>query len=244
MPYVSSVDATDGLAPLDARRQSLTEMVYESIRGSIVTKRLRPGTVVPEASLAARLRVSKTPVREALLRLQSIGLVEADGARGLRVVSPSEDGIRQAYEVRAVLEQGLCRRAAERADGAARKDLLDAATRSLECAVASDISEGFRRWDKVFHRAVAAAADNPRLSKLSEDAAALASVLRERDVPDVQDAIRCGRQHIDIANAIASGDPDAAAGASDVHVNDVKHMVLEAFRQRYGAEAVTPRPRR
>jgi GntR family transcriptional regulator, rspAB operon transcriptional repressor len=227
-------ESSDGLAPLDTRRQSLTDMVYDSIRGSIVEKRLSPGTVVPEASLAARLQVSKTPVREALLRLQSIGLVESDGGRGLRVVSPSEAAIQEAYEVRVVLEQGLCRRAAERAGRTECEEILGAAKRSLECAKAGDVREGFRSWDKVFHRAVAVAAGNPRLAKLSEDAAALASVLRERDVPDVQDAIRCGRQHIDIAKAIAAGDPNGAAAASDVHVNDVKNMVLKAFRERYG----------
>src|SRR5579862_9670266 len=141
-------DELDGLAPLDGKRQSLTDMVYESIRGSIVAKRLLPGTVVPEASVAARLRVSKTPVREALLRLQSIGLVEPEGVRGLRVVSPSEDGIRHAYEVRAVLEQGLCRQAAERASGTERDEILAAARQSLDCAEAGDISEGFRSWDR------------------------------------------------------------------------------------------------
>lgn len=235
--YLEATASLAGLLPLEVKPQSLTEMVYDAIRTSIVTKRLAPGTVVAEASLAARLQVSKTPVREALLRLQSIGLVEPDGARGLRVVRPSEAAIREAYEVRMVLEEGLCRRAAERATPAQRDEIRNAAVRSLECAEGGDIRGGFRSWDKVFHRAVAVAADNPRLRCLAEDAAALASVLRERDVPGVQDAIRCGRQHLDIADAIERQDPDGASRAAATHVDDVKAMVLDAFRENFEAQA-------
>ncbi len=210
-------------------------MVYDAIRSSIVSKRLAPGTVVAEASLAARLSVSKTPVREALLRLQSLGLVEPDGGRGLRVVAPSEDSIREAYEVRLVLEQGLSRRAAELASTAERDEILDAAERSLQCAEAGDIADGFRAWDRLFHRAISRAAHNARLARLAEDAAVLASVLRERDVPGVQDAIQCGHQHIHIAQAVFRGDPEEAARASDAHVNAVRDMVLPAFHDRYGS---------
>jgi GntR family transcriptional regulator, rspAB operon transcriptional repressor len=227
----------DGLLPLSEKPQSLSEMVYDSIRSSIVSKRLRPGTVVAEASLAARLNVSKTPVREALLRLQSIGLVEPD-RRGLRVVSPSEDSIREAYEVRLILEQGLARRAAEQGSPVERQEILNAAERSLQCAEAGDIAEGFRNWDRAFHRAISAAAHNVRLARLAEDAAVLASVLRERDVPGVQDAIQCGHQHLDMARAVCSDDADGAAGASDAHVNAVRDMVLAAFRERYESRRV------
>ncbi|MDA8313098.1 MAG: GntR family transcriptional regulator [Actinomycetota bacterium] len=220
-------------------------MVYDAIRGSIVSKRLAPGTLVPEASLAVRLRVSKTPVREALLRLQSIGLVEPDGSRGLRVVSPSEDSIREAYEVRLVLEQGLARRAASRASSLQREEILQAAERSFQSAEAGDIVDGFRSWDRAFHRAISSAAGNARLARLAEDAAVLASVLRERDVPDVQDAIQCGRQHLDIAHGICLRDPVAAARASEMHVHAVRDMVLAAFGdtpQRARASHITERP--
>ncbi|HEY1347140.1 MAG TPA: GntR family transcriptional regulator, partial [Streptosporangiaceae bacterium] len=76
------------LAPLTDKPESLTQIVYQTLRDAIISKRLLPGERVSEASLARQLRVSKTPVREALLRLQAIGLVEADGARGGRIVRP------------------------------------------------------------------------------------------------------------------------------------------------------------
>ncbi len=213
-------------------------MVYDAIRSSIVSKRVAPGTVVAETSLAARLNVSKTPVREALLRLRSIGLVEPDGGGGLRVVSPSEVSIREAYDVRLVLEQGLARRAAELASPAERGEILDAAKRSLQCAEAGDIADGFRGWDYAFHRAISRAAHNARLARIAEDAAVFATVLRDRDVPDVEDAVQCGRQHVDIAQGICSSDPEAAARGSNVHVNSVRDMVLATFNDQYASRGL------
>jgi DNA-binding GntR family transcriptional regulator len=227
----SGVTGVEALQPLDAKPESLTQMVYAAIRQAIVSKGLIPGTVVSEASLARRLAVSKTPVREALLRLQAVGLVEPDGMRGLRIVKLSDDVIRQAYEVRMALESDLCRRAAERATATQCQDMAKAAARSLASAEQAD-TDGFRGWDRRFHRAVADAAASPRLAQLAEDALTLAGVLRERDVPGVQDAIRCARQHLAIAEAIADGDGQAAEDGARQHAEDVGAMVLAAFRQR------------
>lgn len=228
----------DGLSPLTEKPQRLTEMAYDAIRSSIVSKRLAPGTAVGEASLASRLRVSKTPVREALLRLQSIGLVELYGSRGFRVVAPSEDSIREAYDARLVLEAGLARLAAEFSSSSEADEILTAAERSLERAEAGDFVEGFRSWDRTFHQAISKAARSARLARMAEDSAVLASVLRDRDVPGVQEAVQCGRQHIEIARGVCSRDPDAAARASAVHVKAVCNIVLLAFADRNGLNGV------
>lgn len=222
------------LDPIGSKPESLSQLVYATIRKAIVSKVLMPGTVVSEAALAQQLTVSKTPVREALLRLQSVGLVEQDGGRGLRVVLPSEALIRQAYEVRWALEGVLARLAAQRADPEEQDAIAAAAAESLAKAEGADI-EGFRHWDRAFHRAVTAAAANSRLAQLADDALSLASVLRERDVPDVQDAIRCARQHLAISHAIGHRQSEDAAAAAEQHVRDVQQMVLDAFLPRLSA---------
>lgn len=81
------------LQPLASRPANLTDLVLDALRQSIVDQTLAPGQQVSEASLAKSLQVSKTPVREALLRLRHIGLVEP-ASRGLRVVRPSAGTIR------------------------------------------------------------------------------------------------------------------------------------------------------
>src|ERR1700716_2927871 len=89
---------------LHTRPESLSEVVYETIRDAIVNRTIPPGVRVTEAGLAKQLNVSKTPVREALLRLREIGLIEPSGVRGGRIILPSPTSIRQAYEVRLALE--------------------------------------------------------------------------------------------------------------------------------------------
>src|SRR2546421_11249040 len=89
--------------PLEAPER-LADMVYEAIRQSIMDKTLAPGSRVTESGIAQQLGVSKTPVREALLRLRRIGVIEPEGVRGARVVSPSRAAIREAYEIREALE--------------------------------------------------------------------------------------------------------------------------------------------
>ena len=222
------------LDPIDSKPESLSQRVYTTIRNAVVSKALMPGTVVSEAAVAQQLTVSKTPVREALLRLQSIGLVEQDGGRGLRVVLPSEARIRQAYEVRWALEGVLARLGALRADPETQESICAAADQSLAKAEAGDI-EGFKHWDRAFHRAVADAAENPRLAELALDAVSLASVLRERDVPGVEDAISCGHQHVAISQAIRRREAGEAAAAAEQHVRDVQQMVLDAFIPRFTA---------
>src|ERR1035437_699214 len=92
-------EAPSTLEAIDLRRHSLTEQVYDAIRDAIVSKALPPGIRLSEAALAEKFGVSKTPVREALLRLGAVGLVESEG-NATRVVTPSRDRIRHAYEVR------------------------------------------------------------------------------------------------------------------------------------------------
>src|SRR3954464_1071179 len=114
MPELPVTQLTLGVRP-----DSLTDAVYEAIRRGIIDRRLPPGGPVTEAALAAQLGVSKTPVREALLRLKDAGVIEPNGRRGGRVVQRSEAAIRRAYEVREALESYAAGRAAERADAAA-----------------------------------------------------------------------------------------------------------------------------
>lgn len=224
------------LQPLETKPESLTQMVYDAIRSAIESKDIVPGTPVSEARLARDLQVSKTPVREALLRLQSVGLIEPDGSRGVRVVSPSLERISQAYEIREVLEAGAARLAAERADSDEKQEILEAARNSLLAAESGDPA-GFSKWDGIFHTRIATAVKNPRLLTLEENALSLTRVLRRRDAPAKTDATKCGNQHVAIANAIIEGDASGAAGMAAQHARDVKHMVLKFAESGEGESA-------
>jgi GntR family transcriptional regulator, rspAB operon transcriptional repressor len=211
--------------PLEASPESLADMVYEAIRERIMDKTLEPGSRVSEVGLARQLGVSKTPVREAMLRLRRIGVLESDGLRGGRVVQPSVAAIRQAYDIREALEVFAVRMLAA---GEGRDDIeriREAADRSLERARAGD-QAGFREWDAVFHRAISEAAANPRLGELIDDAFTLIVTLRQRDYPDRAASVECGLAHVRIAEAITRGDVEAAETAARNHIRQVEGFVL------------------
>jgi DNA-binding GntR family transcriptional regulator len=216
------------LAPVTAKPESLTEIVYQALRDAIISKRLPPGERVSEAGLAQQLQVSKTPVREALLRLQAIGLIEAEGGRGGRIVRPSADSIRNTYEVRGALETLAASLAAARATQSQRSQLIELATASLAAAQDEDL-DGFRRHDEAFHDLLAAASSNPYLVTLIGNAYTLTGTARQRDVPSAGDSVDCAMGHVRIAEAVVRGDPTAAAAAAAAHVEMVGLLVLQAF---------------
>ena len=168
------------------------------------------------------LQVSKTPVREALLRLCHVGLVEPT-TRGLRVVLPNSTSIRNAYEVRTGLETMAAELAASRATDEQRAEIIAAAANSLQYARAED-AEGFARWDRAFHVSVAAGERQRPAGQAVEDSVILAFTLRSRDVMTLDDSVRCGRHHVSISKTIKKGDGGAGQQA-DAGAHPLGHPV-------------------
>ncbi|MDQ7905230.1 GntR family transcriptional regulator [Phytohabitans sp. ZYX-F-186] len=209
------------------RPDNLTDLVFAAIRRRLVEASLPPGSSVSEAMLSKDLQVSKTPVREALLQLRHIGLVESTG-RGLRVVVPTARIIRDAFEMRAGLEAAAARYAAARATREQKAELVRLAQASVEVA---DDFEAFREADTTFHLAIAAAADNAMLHKAVGDAVVLTQVLRQRDVHLVRDFGPDGKEHASIARALKSGDGATAADRLSGHILRIMEQLLQAFAQ-------------
>ncbi len=218
------------LAPGD-RPDTLTQRVYEAIRLAIVSQELPPGSRLTEAGLARQLNVSKTPVREALLQLRDVGLIEPDPPRGGRVVRASWQAIRDAYEVREGLESVAARAVAGRAPQAARREIGRLAKESLRAARAGDI-EAFGRLNEAFHLALARATGNPRLVELIERSLVLLSALRESGATGQADAVACALSHVKVAEAITRGDAEGAGAAMTGHVGLVAELVLAAYEER------------
>jgi DNA-binding GntR family transcriptional regulator len=213
---------------LPARPDSLSDVVYETIRDAIVNRTIPPGARVTETGLANQLNVSKTPVREALLKLREIGLIEPHGARGGRVVLPSPIAIRNAYEARLALETFAAQTAARRASPAAKAQIEAIARTCLEHAEAGDL-DGFKAYDAEFHDTIVRSTDNPRLVSMVADTVALVTALRRRDVPRAQISIECAQAHVGIAEAITAGEDDAAASSMAEHLRHVEACVLASM---------------
>jgi DNA-binding GntR family transcriptional regulator len=224
---------TDGVAAslvLEHKPESLTEVVYETIREAIINRVIPPGSRLTEAALADQLNVSKTPVREALLKLRQIGLVEPHGRRGGRVTLPSRRSIQHAYEARRALESFAAEIVAERGSDHDVKLICDAASRCLAAAEQGDFA-GFRQWDVRFHEKIGQATGNPRLCELLNDSLAVVTALRRRDVPQAEGSVACARAHLRIAEWILRRDPEAAGKAMREHVHQVEGYVLASLNE-------------
>jgi GntR family transcriptional regulator, rspAB operon transcriptional repressor len=215
-------------AQLVQRPDSLALWVYNSIRQAIIDGQLPAGTKVTEVRLAKELGVSKTPVREALLRLKEIGLIQAHGPMAGRIVSPSAEITRNAYEVRESLEATSARLAAERGE----RGVLMAAHREAERTVVAagrrdDVA--YREADEAFHRTIATASGNSQLARLIDDTNALVSALRQRDIPGMDASSLCAEQHMQIAAALLERNAEDAGRLMSEHVRHVGAEVLAEF---------------
>ena len=219
-----------GLQPLQTKQQSLQDLAYSAIRTAIITKALPPGTKVSEAGLAASLNVSKTPVREALLRLTSIGLLESDGRSGVRVTEPSLDGLRAAFDVREGLEVQSARLAAGRV-GEAIEGLTaarDAANRCLAAAHEGD-QEAFGQYDRIFHQELAEMTQNSYLIKAIAETSDVALALRVRDAPAEVLSVQCAQEHVAVIDAVAVGDVVSAGERMREHISKARASLTAVF---------------
>jgi GntR family transcriptional regulator, rspAB operon transcriptional repressor len=227
---MSYADAAPGqapgpLAPLDVRPDNLTDLVFTAIRDKIVDASLPPGSSVSEATLAAQLRVSKTPVREALLRLKYIGLVES-GGRGMRVVKPSAGRIRDAFEYRAGIEAMAGQYAANRATAEQQDRIMRLAQASADAA-REGRNQDFLASDHEFHLTIAQAARNAVLLQAIENSFILTRTLRQRDVTAVRDFVPDAAEHVGIAEVIRAGSPELASARLAEHVRRIMLNILD-----------------
>jgi DNA-binding GntR family transcriptional regulator len=202
-----------------------SDRAYEALRSEILDGVLLPGAVLAEVEQAARLGVSRTPLREALSRLTADGLVGPSG-RGLVVTELSTDSIRELYQLRQALEEQAAWLAAARRPSGVFEQL---AARFGESAALLDQGDagtaGYYGLVAEFDEAIDQAVANDYL------VAALGSVrthlmrmrrLARRDWDRLRAA---AAEHQLIAEAIAAGDARLAAHATHVHL----HRSLTAF---------------
>ena len=213
-----SVRGTQALIPLE-RSRTLTEDVYQRIRAAIVQRTFGPGERLTELALAELLGVSKTPVREALLRLREVGLVRPDGRRGVRVVELSPAVLDDAYEVREALELTAIGKAAATSDPDQLEPLERAAANAMAGAEQGDVEE-FSRWDGVFHLELARLSGNAQLLKLLRDTLDLIAAIRQGQAEHRDASTACASAHFGIIEALRERDADQSAERLRRHIRE------------------------
>ncbi len=222
---------------MSAMRSS--EIAYERLREDIIQWRLQPGASLGEVELAERLGVSRTPVREALLRLTAEGLVSTDGGRTATVSAVSPDHIRDLYELREALETQAARLAARRRDAGVfqglRKDLQQ---RVDDPGRADGEREDPYSVGSQVYAAIHEAAGSVYLANALHDLRGPLERIRHYGQRGPRRLSVSAAEHLLIIGAIIDRDETLAVHATAVHLHNVLAHLLGGIPPENGDSAV------
>jgi len=214
------------LKPLQ-RPLALGDQVYQTLRGHLRDGTIAAGQPLQEVQLAEKLGVSRTPVREALTRLASEGLLASDG-RSFAVPALSLQDVDDIYEVRFLLEPAALRRVAELTTDAAVRAPIDEALAAAEAAYKAKDADAFREANIRFRNAWKDLVPNYRMVKAIEQYADHMMRIRAVTLGDqrVRSIVIKGLRRI--AEALVAGDGEAAACAMRDHLGEAKRCFIAA----------------
>ncbi|MGR3502288.1 GntR family transcriptional regulator [Pseudaestuariivita sp.] len=208
-------------------RRSLTGDAYAQLKAQILSNALAAGASYTEPEIAERLQMSRTPVREALIRLQSEGLLDLIPRRGARIAPLKVQDMREIYEILTALEPHAVAEIAARRPEAEDLAPLKAATEAMEAALTARDLDAWAAADDVFHRALLRLHGNARLCAITSTLfdrshRARMMTLRLRDLPHKSTA-----EHRDILGALRRGEAERA------------RQLFRAHRERSAKELLT-----
>ncbi|HUN99656.1 MAG TPA: GntR family transcriptional regulator [Bradyrhizobium sp.] len=212
----------------DRDDETLTERAYRQIEELIVTLELAPETILSEQSLAQRLSIGRTPIREALQRLARDGLVVILPRRGILVSQINLKTQMRLLEVRRELERLMARNAAERATSA---EAIQFASIAHDMRRASDQADDmtFMRLDRALNELVSRAARNEFAARAMGLMHGLSRRFWYQHYREAGDLPLSARLHADLADAIARRDADAAGKASDLLIDYIESFARKTI---------------
>ena len=199
------------------RAASLKESVVQSLRRSIVTGELALGQALSERTLAEKLNVSKTPVREALAQLRVECLVHAIPQRGAYVFTPNRIEVVEMCELRQALESAALRMAIERHPDEAEHELA-AIVKRMEAALGDEDRTAYLIEDTLFHQALFASCGNSLLVQTYEMHVGKISALRTHLAQRPGHTALSFAEHKGILQAVRQRDVTHALATLDTHI--------------------------
>jgi DNA-binding GntR family transcriptional regulator len=196
------------------------------IRQAIIDGRVVPGQRLKEEELAQQLGISRTPIREALLVLQTEGLLEATPNRGAAVRSYDPADLEEMYDLRALLESHAARRAATRVTAEQLEELRASCDRFARLLGGDDLpalvaENGF------FHDTILAAADSERLSGMVRQVVALPLVYKSYVWYSPAQASASHHYHLQLVKALGRGDGERAEIVMREHVFEARDVLVQ-----------------
>ena len=209
-------------------RQTKHQLVYEYLKDKINSNEYPPGTPLTEEMVCEELKVSRTPVRDAIRRLTSEGLLVITPGIGLSVSSIGLEDLIEIFDIREGLEGLSVRLFIERAPAATIKHLHECVENQKKAAKDGDF-KSFTQYDMEFHRILDATVGNKRLSatldSIYEQINRLAYTNQED--PAISDMAING--HKEIIKYIENGDKVNATAAMEEHIRSLKKYYLSKY---------------
>ena len=218
--------AEDGGAPLT---RSASVAATELIRAAIIDGRLEPGRRLKEEELARELGISRTPVREALLVLQTEGLLESAPNRGATVRTYEAADLDDLYQLRALLEGFAARRAAARISAADLDRLRESCERFVALRAEDDVTDLVRE-NLSFHNVILEAAGSERLVQMVRKVIELPLVYRSYVWYSPEQKLISEHYHRQLTAALTAHDAERAELVMKEHILEARDFLIAQLR--------------
>lgn len=220
------------------RTMPLSDQIYLLVRRAIVTGKLAPGTAVNEIEIAERLGTSRTPVREAVKKVEEEGLIDVRAQAGTFVTPISRRQVQEAYIIRIALERESVRHAAEKISDEQVQRLRDNIDLHALSVKRSRFEEAINH-DDAFHRLIAEVNGYAMLWKVVDMTKAQMDRCRLLSLPSPGAGETTILQHGAVVDALEAHDPDAAERAISTHLETSLDNTLNLLSRIEQKEAET-----
>ncbi len=203
---------------------SLADRVFEELEQDILSEKYPPGEILTEAKLSQRLNVSRTPVREAIRRLEQAGLLQESG-KGMIVIGVTKEDLTDIYEIRRRLEGLAARRAAECKDERLLARLEEVVELQEFYTIKGDAAH-IQSMDSRFHKAIYESCGSILRDTLSSLHHRIQRY-RKDSVTDLERARNAASEHRAIFEAIRSGDSPLAERLTVTHICNAYENIIK-----------------
>jgi DNA-binding GntR family transcriptional regulator len=220
------------LPPAEGRR---AELVMEAVREALDTGVMRPGVKYSVYQLAEALGVSRTPVRDALLRLEEVGLIRFEARQGFRILVPDPRQIADIFAIRLALELPAVSRAATVCDSELAARLDDRMTALAAAATAGD-ERTFAQHDQLLHDHILEAAGNGRAREIVRSLRESTRLLGASTADRTRSLFDIDAEHLPVVAAITTNQPGRAVDAMRSHLTSTGRLLVAQAVRAQGSE--------
>ena len=218
-------------SPVSLNTTSMVDAAYEQLRRRILDNDWPPGHRALEHEIATEMGMSRTPVREALMRLQNEGLVEVIPRHGMRVLPVSGNDMQEIYQILTALECMAAELLAARKPSAKELEPLVDATKAMDKALRADDLDAWAAADERFHAHLIELAGNRQLQATvlnywDRAHRARMFTLRLRPKP-----VNSTKEHMQMVERLRAGDAEGAARVTRAHRERARHELVTIFER-------------